>query len=173
MSNRPFNEDNFEHTFKTYFSPLCNYVNSHIKDWEGSREIVQSTFMKIWENKESIEVTTTAKTYLYSAVKNKMIDYIRANKRRGEVEDDLDVDEFDDQPEIIDSMVLRQEIMNSLDKLKPKMKKIFSLCKIEGLTYGEVASYLDISKRTVEDNIAKALVLLREDLKQNELVYNN
>jgi len=60
-----------------------------------------------------------------------------------------------------------------LNKLKPKMKKIFSLCKIEGLTYGEAAAYLDISKRAVEDNIAKALVLLREDLKQNELVFNN
>jgi len=69
-------------------------------------------------------------------------------------------------------MILRQEILKSLDKLKPKMKKIFSLCKIEGLTYGEAAAYLDVSKRTVEDNIAKALVLLRDDLKQNEYVYN-
>ncbi len=173
MSNRPFTEENFEHTFKTYFGPLCNYVNSHIKDWEGSREIVQATFMKIWENKDAIEVTTTAKTYLYSAVKNRMIDYIRANKRRGEVEDDQNFEEVEEDANLMDSMLLRQEIFKSLNKLKPKMKKIFSLCKIEGLTYGEAAAYLDISKRAVEDNIAKALVLLREDLKQNELVFNN
>lgn len=173
MSNRPFTEENFEHIFKTYFGPLCNYVNSHIKDWEGSREIVQGTFMKIWESKESIEISTTEKSYLYSAVKNRMIDYIRANNRRGEVTDDLKLDEADEQPEVIDNLLLRQEIMKSLDKLKPKMKKIFSLSKIEGLTYGEIASYLDISKRAVEDNVAKALVILREDLKQNELVFNN
>ncbi len=172
MSNRPFTEDNFEHIFKTYFGPLCNYVNSHIKDWEGSREIVQATFMKIWESKDSIEISTTEKSYLYSAVKNRMIDYIRANNRRGEVNDDLKLDEVDDQPEVVDSLLLRQEIMKSLDKLKPKMKKIFSLSKIEGLTYGEIASYLDISKRSVEDNVAKALVILREDLKKNELVFN-
>jgi len=172
VSNRPFSEEQFQETFKTYFGPLCNYVNSHIKDWEGSREIVQNTFMKIWENRSNIEVTTTAKTYLYSAVKNRMIDYIRANKRRGEVEDDQTFDEAEQDSEIMDSMILRQEILKSLDKLKPKMKKIFSLCKIEGLTYGEAAAYLDVSKRTVEDNIAKALVLLRDDLKQNEYVYN-
>ena len=68
MSNRPFTEENFEQTFKTYFGPLCNYVNSHIQDWEGSREIVQGTFMKIWENKDAIEVSTTAKTYLYKPI---------------------------------------------------------------------------------------------------------
>ena len=173
MSNRPFTEDNFEHIFKTFFGPLCNYVNSHIKDWEGSREIVQSTFLKIWENKDAIEVTTTAKTYLYSAVKNRMIDYIRANKRRGEVEEDQSDEIIEEDSELMDTMVLRQEILKSLNKLKPKMKKIFLLCKIEGLTYGEAAAYLDISKRTVEDNIAKALVLLREDLKNNDLVYNS
>ncbi len=172
MSNRPFNDDNFQSIFKTYFGPLCNYVNSNINDWEGSREIVQGAFMKIWENRESIEVQTTVKTYLYSSVRNRMIDYIRSSKRREDLNDAVGQEDvyIEDEKEL-DSMMIRQEIMKSLDRLKPKMKKIFVLSKVEGLTYGEVANYLNISKRSVEDNVAKALVLLREDLKKNELIF--
>lgn len=97
-----------------------------------------------------------------------MIDYIRANKRQDELADAAGVDELEEKEELLDQQMIRREILRSLDKLKPKMKKIFSLAKIEGLTYGEVASYLNISKRAVEDNVAKALVLLREDLRENE-----
>ena len=169
----PFSEANFESTFKTYFGPLCNYVNSHIKDWEGSREIVQSTFMKIWESRDNIEITTTVKTYLYSAVKNKMIDYIRANNKREETVEDLGFTEIEESEAVLDSMVVRQEILKSLEKLKPQVKKIFSLSKIEGLTYGEIATYLNISKRSVEDNVARAIAHLRDDLKSNEMIFIN
>lgn len=172
MSNRPFSEENFETVFKTYFGPLCNYVNSYIKDWEGSREIVQSTFTKIWEKKDSIEINTTVQSYLYSSVKNRMIDYIRANNKRNETVEAVGFEEIEEENNSIESLVIRQEILKSLEKLKPSMKKIFFLSKIEGLTYGEVASYLNISKRTVEDNVARALTLLREDLKDNELIFN-
>lgn len=168
MNSHPFTDSSFEGIFKEYFGPLCNFVNSYIKDWESSREIVQSTFMKIWENKENIEVTSSVKSYLYQAVRNRMIDYIRANKRQDELADAAGVDELEEKEELLDQQMIRREILRSLDKLKPKMKKIFSLAKIEGLTYGEVASYLNISKRAVEDNVAKALVLLREDLRENE-----
>lgn len=169
----PFNTENFEGIFKTYFGPLCNYVNSYIKDWESSREIVQSTFMKIWESKDRIEVSTTVKTYLYSAVKNKMIDYIRANNKQEAAAEGLGYSELEESEGDLDTMIVRQEIMKSLDRLKPKMKKIFSLSKIEGLTYGEIATYLNISKRSVEDNVAKALMILREDLKTNEAIFSN
>lgn len=168
LNSHPFTDASFEGIFKEYFGPLCNFVNSYIKDWESSREIVQSTFMKIWENKENIEVTSSVKSYLYQAVRNRMIDYIRANKRQDDLADVAGVDELEEKEELLDQQMIRREILRSLDKLKPKMKKIFSLAKIEGLTYGEVASYLNISKRSVEDNVAKALVLLREDLRENE-----
>lgn len=171
MSNPPFTEANFEDLFKKYFGPLCNYVNSYIKDWESSREIVQSTFLKIWENKDRIEVNSSVQSYLYSSVRNRMIDYIRSNKKREEVKSVLEQAEIDDNPESLNTFLVRQEIMKSLEKLKPKMRKIFSLSKIEGLTYGEIASYLNISKRAVEDNVAKALRLLKEDLKDNEIIF--
>lgn len=173
MNKSPFNESNFEEVFKTYFGPLCNYVNSYIKDWESSREIVQGTFMKVWENKDTIQINTSAKSYLYSAVRNRMIDMIRSNKKLDEYKNAANVDEIEENIEHMNSFVVREEILRSMDKLKPKMRKIFSLSKIEGLTYNEIAAYLNISKRAVEDNVAKALKLLKEDLEGNELLFSN
>ncbi len=173
MNKSPFNESNFEEVFKTYFGPLCNYVNSYIKDWESSREIVQGTFMKVWENKDTIQINTSAKSYLYSAVRNRMIDMIRSNKKLDEYKNAANVDEIEENVEHMNSFVVREEILRSMDKLKPKMRKIFSLSKVEGLTYNEIAAYLNISKRAVEDNVAKALKLLKEDLEGNELLFSN
>lgn len=172
MNKSPFNETNFEEVFKTYFGPLCNYVNSYLKDWESSREIVQGTFMKVWENKDSISINTSAKSYLYSAVRNRMIDVIRANKKQDEYKSTVDINEIDEDISQMNSFLIREEILKSMDKLKPKMKKIFHLSKIEGLTYSEIAAYLNISKRAVEDNVAKALRLLKEDLEGNETIFS-
>ncbi len=173
VNNSPFNESNFEEVFKTYFGPLCNYVNSYLKDWESSREIVQGTFMKVWENKDSIKINTSAKSYLYSAVRNRMIDSIRSNKKFDEYKNTVNVDEADEGIENMNSFLIREEILKSMEKLKPKMKKIFSLSKIEGLTYNEIAAYLNISKRAVEDNVAKALRILKEDLEGNEVIFTD
>jgi len=173
VNESPFKESNFEEVFKTYFGPLCNYVNSYIKDWEASREIVQGTFLKVWENRDSIAVNTSAKSYLYSAVRNRMIDQIRSNKKLDDYKNTVNVDEIDENLDQMNSYVIREEILKSMDKLKPKMRKIFSLSKIEGLTYSEIAAYLNISKRAVEDNVAKALRLLKEDLQENEALFSN
>ncbi len=171
MSSPFISESKFEEVFKTFFGPLCNYVNSYIKDWENSREIVQGSFMKIWENRDKIEIETSLKSYLYSSVRNRMVDYIRVNKKDEDYRNSLSADEIDDRVEEIDSFLIREEILKSLNKMKPKMKKIFTLSKMEGLTYSEIAAYLNISKRAVEDNVAKALVLLKNDLRHNKEIF--
>ena len=165
-------ENNFESIFKTYFGPLCNYVNKHIQDWESSREVVQSCFLKIWEDRNRIEINTSLQSYLYSMVRNRMIDHIRKNGKINVVDEEVDVPDDSNTDDPLRSYVIRQEIMKSLDKMKPKMKQIFTLSKIEGLTYGEIASYLNVSKRTVEDNIAKALIILKDELKNNETIFS-
>ena len=98
---------------------------------------------------------------------------IRSNKKLDEYKNAANVDEIEENIEHMNSFVVREEILRSMDKLKPKMRKIFSLSKVEGLTYNEIAAYLNISKRAVEDNVAKALKLLKEDLEGNELLFSN
>ncbi len=172
VNSRPFLEENFESLFKTYFGPLANYVNKHIGDWEGSREIVQGCFLKIWENRERIEISTSVQSYLYSAVRNRMIDHIRTNGKSTSLTEEIEIEEEKNEEDPLRNYLIRQEILKALDKMKPKMKQIFTLSKLEGLTYGEIASYLNISKRAVEDNVAKALILLKDELKNNEIIFS-
>ena len=99
-----------------------------------------------------------------------MIDFIRKNKNilnAAELENSIVTELIDEQNENLDPYILRQAIDKCLRNLKPKAKEIFELHKYEGLTYEEIADFLNISKRSVEDNISKILKYLKEELKNH------
>jgi RNA polymerase sigma-70 factor (ECF subfamily) len=160
----------FELVFKEYYNPLVNFVFKYLHDYENSREVVQITFVKVWENRYNLDIKTSMKSYLYQAAKNAMIDFVRKNKKNmstTEVEDNILTSLSDDQASHLDPYILRQAIENVLKELKPKTQEIFRLNKFEGLTYSEIAEYLNISKRSVEDNVAKTLKQLKDELKNH------
>jgi RNA polymerase sigma-70 factor (ECF subfamily) len=157
--------------FEDYYNLICNYLNAHTNDWELSQEIAQKTFVKFWEKRDNISFTTSAKSYLFQSARNTLIDYYRAQKNFAthsekyteEIEKvtSLNLDEEEE------GWRLKQKIAWAVQQLKPKTREIFLLNKQEGLTYEEIASYLKISKRTVEYNMKNALVQLRELLKDH------
>lgn len=169
--NKPFQiKTEYELIFKEYFEPLCNFINRYINNWEDSREIVQKTFFKIWQNREKIEVKTTTKNYLFQAAKNTMIDHIRRSKKEVELSDGV-IERIEAQATeqaLVDESMIKKAIIKGLDHLKPKNRKIFELNKFEGLTYKEIAEHLQISERAVEDNIARALKSLRNHIDREE-----
>jgi len=168
---KPFENSNyFETVFKEYFNPLVNFVNKYLNNFENSREVVQMTFVKLWSNRTNLEVRFSVKSYLYQTTKNTMIDFIRKNKNilnAAELENSIVTELIDEQNENLDPYILRQAIDKCLRNLKPKAKEIFELHKYEGLTYEEIADFLNISKRSVEDNISKILKYLKEELKNH------
>jgi len=173
MSLKNTSENNTVETlFKQYYNPLYNFVNSKISNSEDSKEIVQDVFVKLWNAKEKIDLNSpTIKSYLYTMARNTMIDAIRKRKDQSDVDiDNLDSGSIaiDDSAEL-DPFVIRSEIMRSLEVLKPKTREIFKLNKLQGYTYGEIAQHMNISVRTVEDNMSRAFGLLREELKKNEI----
>lgn len=128
------------------------------------------TFVKLWSNRTNLEVRSSVKSYLYQTTKNTMIDFIRKNKNilnAAELENSIVTELIDEQNENLDPYILRQAIDKCLRNLKPKAKEIFELHKYEGLTYEEIADFLNISKRSVEDNISKILKYLKEELKNH------
>ncbi len=172
MSKMFNSTDTFEEIFKQYFNPLVNFVNSHINNWEDSREIVQNTFMKIWRSKDKVEINTSIKAYLYQTTRNGMIDFIRSSKKNATIKETL-LNEAQNrrEEEKLDSFVIREEINKALAQLKPKNRQIFELSKMEGLTHKEIAAHLKISVRSVEDNINRATNLLKEILAENSNIY--
>jgi RNA polymerase sigma-70 factor (ECF subfamily) len=171
------NIEEFKKLFRLHYNGLVNFVNSrYVNDVDEARDIIQATFMKIWNGRDKIDVTSSPKSYLYQVAKNTALDHIRKYKSKVNVvlEDDLErIDRVEEEvSKDADSFYLRTKIVEALSVLKPKTRQIFELHKFEGLTYEEIANHMEISKRTVESNIARALVLLRDELK-NTLKYEN
>ncbi len=176
-NNSPQNiktKDEFELIFKQYFSPLVNFVNQYVKDIELSKEVVQNTFLKLWDKRETLNIDTSLKNYLYRSAKNNMIDYIRKHQKLQIINDEDDkllknLPEEDSSP--LSPFIIRNEILHAMEQLKPKNKEIFVLSKFEGLTYEEIANHLGISKRSVEDNVARAMARLKDILKDNPEIF--
>ncbi|MFZ1703212.1 MAG: sigma-70 family RNA polymerase sigma factor [Saprospiraceae bacterium] len=164
----------FHRIFKEFYNPLVNFIFSYLKDWEDSEEVVQNVFTKLWENKDSLNLHGSLKGFLYQSAKNAMIDYIRANKRHsGKVELNQEVQQnlLDRSEELLDSYIIRAEIQKLMLQMKPKNREIFELNKFEGLTYEEISKYMNISKRSVEDNISRSMAFIKENLKNNRNIF--
>ena len=158
----------FEMYFRTYYQPLCNYAYSFVQDREEAEEIVQSTFLSVWEKKESIEIKTSLKSYLYSMVRNASLNLIKHKK----VQQKHAVEESalgDRSHESVSHQVLSQElegrIQVALEKLPEQCRLIFKLSRFEELKYAEIAEHLNLSVKTVENQMGKALKIMREQLK--------
>ncbi len=174
-SYNPFKtEEEFKEVFEEYFNPLVNFTNRYINNWEDSRSIVQDTFMKFWERREKIVIRTSLKSFLFKSTKNNIIDFVRKVKTDREMKEGV-LNTMDitttHSANLDDESILKHELVKAIEKLKPRNKEIFKLHRLEGLTYQEIADHLGISKRTVEDNMARALLKLRNDL-QGFLIYS-
>ena len=98
-----------------------------------------------------------------------MIDHIRKNQNINEklegYKTTLSESEKNENP--LNPYIIKQAILKAMEKLKPKNRKIFELNKFEGLTYKEISNHMQISERSVEDNISRALKILKEELKDH------
>lgn len=164
-----FDEPQFEKVFKTYFQQLCFYANSFLKDLDNAKEIVHDVFINFWEKRESIDLNKPVKAYLYTSVHNRCLNFIRDHKKFN-----YSIERIEDvNPETIledsDSLIadeIKEKIQQTLEKLPERARQIFELSRFEGLKYHEIADKLDISVKTVEANMSKALKLFRENLKE-------
>lgn len=153
----------------TYYNPLCNYANGIVHDWEIAEDIVQEVFINVWNRREHIDSEQNIKGYLYKATKNKALEELRklksTVKNKNELEFLQNRPDFD--PEDLqecEDWVKIDQIYSSLRHLPPKCREVFELSKINGLTYTQIADHLKISPKTVENHIAKAYVILRNEL---------
>jgi RNA polymerase sigma-70 factor (ECF subfamily) len=161
--------NNFEMLFKLHFKPLCFFSNKYINDLDSAKNIVHDVFTNLWENKNKIEINENLKSYLYTSVYNRSLNYIRDNKKF--VDSDLISENFVEEKEFIfeeitNLLEIQERIFATLDKLSPKAREAFELSRYENLKYKEIAEKLDISIKTVESHISKALSELRKNLKE-------
>ena len=158
----------FEKLFKTNYRPLTAYAFRFVRDLPTAENIVQDVFLKLWQSRENLLITTSLLHYLFRSVRNHSLNQIEKVKVRSgyqklQIENSHNDEDFSAfYPEI----GLLEKIEKAISGLPEKRQEIFRLAREEGLKYREIAEQLDISVKTVEAQMTMALKQLRESLKE-------
>jgi RNA polymerase sigma-70 factor (ECF subfamily) len=157
-----------EEIFKTHYLQLCNYAYIFLKDTDESEDVVQGVFYQLWKKKDSTEITTSLKSYLFTAVRNNCLKKVSHLKIRNQYKEN--VIHWDDKSSnnTMDKVMgreLEEQINNAIENLPQQCRLIFTLSRQSGFKYAEIAQHLEISVKTVENQMGKALKVLREKLK--------
>lgn len=158
----------FEMLFRTYYQSLCNYAYTFVRDLEEAEEIVQSTFSNVWEKRDNIAVHTGIKPYLYAMVRNACLNVLKHEKikqRHAAMELATGERSIESVTRTVEATELEQRIMEAMNQLPEQCRLVFKLSRFEELKYAEIAGQLDISIKTVENHMGKALRIMREQLK--------
>jgi RNA polymerase sigma-70 factor (ECF subfamily) len=154
---------NFERLFKDFFPPLMAFARKILGDEDDARDVVHQVFINLWDKRKELDLSTSLKSYLFTSVHNRSLNVIRDRKKFSSAGVPEVAGEWDVSAQI-ESMELEGKIREAIDSLPEKCREIFELNRFEGLKYGEIARQLDISIKTVENQMSKALKILREQL---------
>lgn len=155
--------------FRAHYQPLCNYAYTFLQDRDESEEIVQSVFMSFWEKRQAIEIKVSPKSYLYTMVRNACLNVIKHEKikqRHAGEEIALAERVHEGVAQHVISYELEDRIRQAIETLPEQCRLIFKLSRFEELKYAEIAEQLNISVKTVENQMGKALRIMREHLKE-------
>ena len=159
----------FEELFHLYYPGMCSYAESLTKKEFIAEEVVQDVFYNIWKNKSELRITSSWQSYLYRAVFNNSMMYLRKAKREMSLDErwaESQVRASESPSDEMDAKELNAVILYTLQKLPDRTREIFKMNRFEGLKYKEIAEKLSISIKTVEANMGKALKALKSSLEE-------
>lgn len=162
-------ETAFEMTFKTHYQALCNYAYTFLQDRDEAEEIVQATFLNFWEKRQGIDIQSSMKSYLYRAVRNTCLNAIKHSKiRQIHASETIATTNpgYESVAQAVDASELDGRIASAMEKLPEQCRLIFKMSRFEELKYAEIADHLNLSVKTVENQMGKALKIMREQLKE-------
>lgn len=159
-------ESAFDALFRRYYEPLCHYAASLTDgDLDEAEDLVQQSFVKLWEQRATFEVQWSVKAYLYKMVHNRCLNRIRdaQTREKYKVYNAAQLEKgYENDPGAASE--LNERILQALDTLPTECRRIFELSRFEELKYREIADQLGISIKTVETQMGKALRLMRTEL---------
>lgn len=168
-------EETYIFLFREYYVSLCAYSRRYVGRKDIAEEIVSDTFFKIWENRAKINISTSIKAYLFQAVCNNSLNYLRKLKKETKLEEFFQktsfeniafsdpFEEMEEQSLLMTDMNVKIEEM--VNQLPVQQQKVFRLKRMEGRKTKEVAEIMGLSVKTVEMHLTKATLNLRQKLK--------
>ncbi len=160
----------FQLLFKLYRAKLLHFAYSYVSNKEDAEEIIQDVFIKIWKN---TTIHTNFNGFIYKVTRNACLDYLRKKKLTLNIENNLLQIEAsinyralaDDAASSIMENELEDAILNAVEHLPEKCKNVFMMSRIEGFNHKEISKELNISTKTIENHITKALRHMRLHLR--------
>jgi RNA polymerase sigma-70 factor (ECF subfamily) len=157
----------FETVFSAYYPALVSYANTLVKDMDEAEDLVQQVYIRLWEKRESIEIHTSQRAFLYKAVYHACLNRIKQQKVRSNFAQTIPIyAHVDFEYEKLEQKELRKRLDAAIDLLPEQCGKIFKMSRYEHLKYQEIAEQLGLSIKTVENQMGKALKILRQQLKE-------
>lgn len=158
----------FEILFRYYYPGLKIYAKQFVAEEEQAEEIVQDFFVRFWDKHRQVKPAESLKSYFFSSIKNSSLNVLKHQKVEEKYLDELkelSKESLLYDPDLYLATELQEKIKKTIDLLPERCREIFILSRVNGLKNEEIAQQLEISKRTVETQISKALKILREELK--------
>ena len=149
--------------FDTYYEKLYLFAEKYIYDSDKAHDIVQDVFLKIWENAERLELTSSIQHYLFASVRNGCLNYLKSlqiedrnNRKYAEAYiESQNVDMVDDEE-------LLARVRQVLDELPEKCREVCLLRFVEGCKYAEIAARLDMNENTVKAQLHRGMERLKQ-----------
>lgn len=159
--------------FRRLHPKLCAYANKFVHDTNDASEIVQELFYTVWKNRERLDENQSVQAYLFTSVKNRCLNLLDTKRNRSKHAEMLwmlygnEAVETDNSYHILLAKDLEKDFNEALTHLPKECRRIFELSRFEGLQYQEIAHKLDISIKTVETQMYRALSKLRLHLHEH------
>ncbi len=153
----------FEVLFKEHFKALTGFAQNFLPDHDDAKGVVHEVFVLLWEKFEGLEEDTNHRSYLYTAVRNRCLNVIRDKKKLVQL-NPVHNEIIEDNHDHLEVQELEIEIAKAIDTLPEKCREVFERSRLEGLKYGEIAEKMNISVKTVEAQMSKALKIMRVHL---------
>lgn len=156
-------EHAFKYLFDTYFVPLCRYVHLYLDSTQEGEELVLDIFMYLWEHSNQINLTLSLKAYLFQAARNRCLNFLRDRKLTLSLDEAGDVTN-NETASLLEMEELNQLIQEAVCALPDKCREVFRYSREKNMTNQEIADEMNISVKTVEAQITKALKRIKSFL---------
>ncbi|MFT7198366.1 MAG: RNA polymerase sigma-70 factor (ECF subfamily) [Marinoscillum sp.] len=157
----------FENLFKEHYNSLVHFAKKYVNDDDDAEEVVHQLFTRLWVNNQSININSSIQSYLFGAMRNACMNYLKHVKVKNAYGDHVRLTHSSSvQIDFLELDELNSTIRNALDKIPEKCREVFELSRYEGEKYQEIADTLNVSIKTVEKQMSKALKILRDELSE-------
>lgn len=167
-------ESSFEQVYRYYFPRLNYFANQYLFDSEVSKNIVQDVFAELWDKRHALREDTNLQAWLFTVTKNKSLKMISYLKSRDKYDNFIKYRQLDINFKALSDFdtsnftfkELQVQIQAALEKLPPSCRRVFEMSRFEDKKNKEIAEELNLSVKTIEGQISKALRSLKKDLKE-------